>query len=710
MEQFFKTQAHTIEHRPSRKQSQLVYIWEELNLLGCSLNSDEFWVPNIKGENDESVMDAISRTKRSRQGKTQHLPKHAIWYANACRLYLKITMLHEICTPCGRYIHEWAMDGRQQHDTDLVYPFQDKPPPTVWKVWRECILATYLKQSDIWRPTLNIPLCIVDKDEVVHWRQKIIPGMKLEEALTRLPGYLKEAIGTVRCPIDNGRQLSRELQNSLTTSWTDGTVKRKIGAHAYTIRTTDESEDKCISGSGGTPGDPTTMTSLRAEHFGVLVVITLLDIITIINGNKSIGNHRHYTDSKSVIMRLQEYEYMTDKQYDSTDFDVWKSTEYAISIATRVNMTLHHVKGHQRETMHEERGEQGPLTREAYYNDWCDREAEQEREEHQLPAQICYMESACIYLRTPTTLITASSSKAIYDMKTRPAAEEYVCKKLGLTKEVYKCVHWEALGNYFKTLAISQKVKVMKYIYDWQNVGTQKQLHQWIEEDEYMCPYKCGKKETPMHYLTCSKSFDKMSIMCMEAINKWMLRVRTSNKVRSQLMNILYEKLPTRRPGLDVQYADTKRLDKAVEEQEQLGWKLTMKGILSKEWGKIQEEEYDIIRRREKLEVWYTGTWWTKHLIKNIIFWSLNEWQKRNEHLHHEVDKREIEKKRKECQEDIMELYERQENRPNAKVKRYFKTPLIDKLQQNPARQRQWIESIRALNDKTSMQNNKNRP
>ena len=169
-EQFFKTQAHTIEHRPSRKQSQLVYIWEELNLLGCSVISDEFWVPDIKGENDESVMDAISRTKRSRQGKTQHLPKHAIWYANACRLYLKITMLHEICTPCGCYIQEWAMDGRQQHDTDLVYPYQDKPPPAVWKVWRECILATYLKQSDIWRPTLNIPLCIVDKDEAVHWR------------------------------------------------------------------------------------------------------------------------------------------------------------------------------------------------------------------------------------------------------------------------------------------------------------------------------------------------------------------------------------------------------------------------------------------------------------------------------------------------------------------------------------------------------------
>ena len=92
-------------------------------------------------------------------------------------------------------------------------------------------------------------------------------------------------------------------------------------------------------------------------------------------------------------------------------------------------------------------------------------------------------------------------------------------------------------------------------------------------------------------------------------------------------MTIFYEKLPTRRPGLDIQYAMPNFFDIAMSEQAQLGWKLTMKGIFSKEWGKIEEEEYERIRKREKLEIWYTGTWWTKHLIKNIIFWALNECQ-----------------------------------------------------------------------------------
>jgi hypothetical protein len=109
------------------------------------------------------------------------------------------------------------------------------------------------------------------------------------------------------------------------------------------------------------------------------------------------------------------------------------------------------------------------------------------------------------------------------------------------------------------------------------------------------------------------------------------------------------------------------------------------------------------------LEVWYTGNWWAKHLTKHILFWALNEWQKRNERLHKDVDKREKEKKRNEKEKEIALLYEQQERKPKARLKKYFLTPIIERLQQNPARQKQWIESIRALNEKTILQNGKNR-
>jgi exonuclease III len=707
---FFTQQAHTLEHRPSRKESQLTYIWEELNMLGCTMVSTLFWTPTSQGENDISIIEAITKIKLERQGTVQHLNKKAIWYTNACRLYLQVTMLSDICTPCGKYLYQWAMDGNKQRDNEqILYPYQEKPPPFVWKIWRESILAAFLKGKNNGRYTLNKPLIYKHKEIITPWREKITAGMNLDEAISLLPEYIKEAIGTWNNPVDNGHQLIRDMNKDKTTSWTDGTVKNKIGAHSYTIRPVNDKDEYSLQGAGGTPGDAMTMTSLRAEHFGVFAIVILLDILTRIHDCREQRTHVHYTDSMAVINRLNDEQYMPDKKYDCIDYDIWKETEEAIKKANYIRLELRHVKGHQRETMHEINGKQGPLTREAMYNDWCDGQAERERDKHNEPAQLHYIEAAAVYIRTKRTLLTAFTHKAIYDKKTSPNAEEYVRMKLGMTITQQNMINWTALGAYFRKLAISQQVKVMKYIYDWQNVGVQKQLMQWANEDEYHCPYKCDQLETPMHYLMCKKAINGMSRICMEAINKWMIKVRTNHCVREQLMELLYDKLPISRIVVKVQYPKPRLFEQALQEQKDLGWKALMKGLISTTWGEIQEEEYKNIRERSKLEIWYTGTWWTKHLIKHIIFWALNEWQRRNEWLHNDIQQQEKEYKSKQCREAIIGLYQQQEDCSTARLKRYFKTPLIEKLQQKPERQQQWIETIRALRGKTTLQNSKNK-
>ena len=540
-------------------------------------------------------------------------------------------------------------------------------------------------------------------------RDRVTHGMALEEAVRILPDYLREAIGTVHYPTDNGLSISNDMKKGRSCSWTDGTVKDKIGAHSYTIRAANDNDECCINGAGGTPGDPTSMTSLRAEHYGVLVIVVFMDIITIIHGHRTPHKHKHYTDSKAVIDRMENSDYMSDKQYDCTDYDIWKDTVKLTLKAKNLNLSLRHVKGHQRETMYNIKGEQGPLTRQATYNNWCNTKADSEREEHHLPAQLCRIEAAEIYLKTSTTLVTASAYGVIYDLKTRPSAEEYVCNKLCITRGVFDTINWAAMGAYMQKLAFSQRIKVMKYIYDWQNVGAQKKLHNWEDTDEYNCPYNCGAVETPLHYLRCEKSCNKMSRMCLEAINKWMITVQTNNGIPTRLMTFLYEKLPIEQGGIKIRYNVPQKYEKAVEEQERIGWDMTIKGLLSITWSEIQEIEYERIRKRETLEVWFTGEWWAKHLIKHIIFWALNEWQRRNEHLHKVKKKRTYEKKRRECHEEVMVLYQQQEDNPVNRVKRYFRIPLIDMLQQNPSRQRQWIDTIRSLRDKAAMQNSKSK-
>ena len=265
-------------------------------------------------------MDAILAEKKKWQGTSNHLHKTTIWYVNACRLYLRVTMLNEICTPCGKFIEEWALEGTRNEATTLIYPHQDNPPLHVWKVWRESILAAFLKKRDLGRPALNHPLTIDRIQEMIMpWRSRIRSGMTLEEAIELLPGYIREAIGTLQYPDNNGKQLSDDILQSSSMSFTDGTVKDSIGAHAYTIRTADDYEDTCLRGAGGTPGDSNTMTSLRAEHFGVFVTIILLDIVTRVHGHRTKGKHIHYTDSKAVIDRVQNNDYMPDKKYDTID-------------------------------------------------------------------------------------------------------------------------------------------------------------------------------------------------------------------------------------------------------------------------------------------------------------------------------------------------------------------------------------------------------
>lgn len=420
-----------------------------------------------------------------------------------------------------------------------MYPHQAKPPPHVWTVWRASLRAAFLKQSANNKAALNTPF-IFDTNQIsmAPWRSKLTKGMRLEDAIDQLPGYIKEVIGNMIYLQDNGQLLSEDLQKGATASFTDGTVKQSIGAQTYNICMARDKDDTCILGAADTPGDSATMALLHTEHFGVYVTIILLDIITVVHGHNMTSTHVHYADSQSVIDRLTKYEYLTDTQHDATDYDIWKEMETALQQAQFINFELKHVKGHQRESLHDDNGKQGPLTREAMYNDWCDNAVANEREDHQLPVQHCAILAVVVYLSTPQTLVTTSTYPVVYGLKTIPAAEMYVKRKLTITGTIFRSINWEAVGTYVKLLAISQQVKVMKYIYDWQNVGLQKEQQHWTDEEEYMCPYGCGQKEVPMHYLTCIKACNKMSRMCLEAINCWMIMVRTNNSIRVHFMNL----------------------------------------------------------------------------------------------------------------------------------------------------------------------------
>jgi hypothetical protein len=70
-------------------------------------------------------------------------------------------------------------------------------------------------------------------------------------------------------------------------------------------------------------------------------------------------------------------------------------------------------------------------------------------------------------------------------------------------------IDWLAFEQYMNSLPQNKRIKVAKYIHDWQNVGSQKlKYHQSNKSEENQenditdkCPFGCGQREISQHYL-----------------------------------------------------------------------------------------------------------------------------------------------------------------------------------------------------------------
>jgi hypothetical protein len=70
-----------------------------------------------------------------------------IWKINACRLFLQVTLLSDIASPCGYNIESTYYKGAIQDRTNwptVQYPRQEKPDKTSWSLWRRALHIHYL--------------------------------------------------------------------------------------------------------------------------------------------------------------------------------------------------------------------------------------------------------------------------------------------------------------------------------------------------------------------------------------------------------------------------------------------------------------------------------------------------------------------------------------------------------------------------------------
>lgn len=97
--------------------------------------------------------------------------------------------------------------------------------------------------------------------------------------------------------------------------------------------------------------------------------------------------------------------------------------------------------------------------------------------------------------------------------------QEYICKRYGWEKHLYKELNWTAVGNALKTYTPYKRNKIIQLIYDWQNDGDQMTKFKGVQSE---CPtYR--KEEAYLHYLPCTnKKMEEMKSKGITTLSKGM--------------------------------------------------------------------------------------------------------------------------------------------------------------------------------------------
>ena len=714
--QFLEQNPEDFQYKLNPTKSPITYIWLKLWKMKGKLRISAAWTPTPKRENDCAIMDRFRDRIEEQKGTSGSHGKYTIWHANACRLYMKVTMLSDITNPDGRSIAKWALNGSKKAITPIEYPRQQRPPEESWKYWRNILHSTFLTKD---RTPDHFPINTPTIRRAKARKPRMRRTPKLQDAIDKLPDHYKEVLGNYKLPEDEGEAIFTQLQSQIgVEAWTDGTVKDGKGAHAYTIRTITDLPGQCIEGKSTTPGDPRTISSLRTEHYGALATVLLLQCIwnTHKTNESKEGKAKIHIDNSTVIDRITKGipQRMTATSRMCQDYDVWAAT-MQVTENTPIKVTTEHVYGHQADKLEASCGVRGPLPRIAHYNEQCDEWAGEQRQcDPSKPITFAFPQAEAALL-LDNEVITTNVKNAITFATHGPILVEYIEQRNKINKATMETIDWLAFEQYMNSLPQSKRIKVAKYIHDWQNVGSQKLKHHQSskntekEEEEITdkCPFGCGQSEVPQHYLRCQQNPNKEENRTqLKSIQKWMENVHTHPVIRvvlQQQMKAWLDGIENNTITTDLNEEEhEEEVQAAIEEQNKIGWDQFFKGRITKKWSEIQQKVYSKINAERKkqnktpLSKAFSGQWWAAKVIKQVVYYSLNAWQIRNNHLHKEKEQEEYYKERNNLQMKVSEWYKKQELFEK-EDEHHFIIPTLERMNQSNGQMKTWCTAIQAI-------------
>ena len=211
----------------------------------------------------------------------------------------------------------------------------------------------------------------------------------------------------------------------------------------------------------------------------------------------------------------------------------------------------------------------------------------------------------------------------------RKPLEKHYRNVIKLDPEEFHNIRWNAIRL---TLRDSPKTdQTLKAIHSqWQ---TKYICKRWKMTQDALCPVCHDADETWEHVLQCNNvHMHRVRNESILKLNQDLSILKTHPYLQKHIIDIVQawiDKQPI--PYINQTNDPTKiKIHHAQIKQENIGYHLMMKGLITKEWGDLQELDYD----DNKLPAKYNKIRWEKKLISNLQTMMVNMWAERCKIVH----------------------------------------------------------------------------
>lgn len=698
---------------------------EFLQLHNIQVDITIAWLPPVQRENDRYIMDLILEDSYTEK-ELEHL--------NKCRLYLQVYLLSDVYTADGKALELWVISFSDiRRKSKWEWPHTSKPSNYSRYIWKRAIQKIFDSLNKIkhvlgewYRPSHQVwPPMLV---EPIPMRQSVLipPPSSFSQYLEGIPKYQQSILGRYTpLPSENALlSILHDLYDGklICTTSSSGCVK---GLSTYTYLITSSSQHYLFIGKGITSGTPSLISQQRSDIMGHLALFYIIYHLRTYHTQNKILTPTHpkryqlrtydfhlknipalsiYSTSTKFhrIIKTYTQPYNTNKVKYTLQPDADAITEL-IKVATLLpfapevmSLGIICLKIKQYKNDNDIPAEQSLYEQARQLNETF---LQQCLQSNQQPISLPSLPNAAITIYHNNQLLHSQAEATIRTQGTISDLQQYIIKKMKIPDELFPHIDWPSFERSFERTTFFHRVNIAKMVHNWQHTGAQQA--KISANNSSTCP-NCTEPETADHVYRCKSPY--INEAKHQSIDHFLSQLNNIKASAEVIWIIQHYYLPWldandqyTPPPLPTRFNEH-YVQMVIQEQKRIGFNQLPRGRLSRFWRLLQIQSNTSTLHTSPFS---ESVNWTSQFISHLWQLSLDLWNIRNESIHLDSTHRQAQK-RTWLQDRVVELYRQHYSDNSPLDKKWFSTPMSEKIEENNHTLIKWIQTIEILQHQRS--------